>query len=782
LLLSLKESTLLKQVENHTVVLQGLFLSVLTLLIYSPAFHGGFIFDDINHLVSDRRLQTFAGLIKIWLYPTQDYQHQYYPLTSTTFWLMHQLWGFNTLGFHLVNVSMHALNALLLWRLLALLKVPGSYWAALLFAVHPVNVQSVAWIIELKNVQSCFFYLAAAIAFMYPLLKYGKVRWSWYIAALLLFVCALLSKAATSSLPIGLLLLLFWKRRQTFWRDLLWLLPFIVMGGMFAGYVKNLEEQFSGNGLDLGLNTSDRWVLLGQTIWFYATQLVLPVDMRFVYPKWRVDATQWLQWLPTCGLLVVVVLFVKMRKLWGNGPLAGLLYFCLAIGPLAFVSVAYMRFSYVANHWVYWASMGFITLMATALVQCLTRRKLRVAVMLIVVCGMGLRSWYHAHLYEGSIPMWRHVLAEYPTFSSAHLNLANFIRADDPAGAFSHYQLALMYNPYSYRSLIGMGTLFLQTNKPVLCRFYTAQAILYDPHNPFFWYQNARAKIVLGQVHEGQKILEKVLSKKPDQFESIVLLAHVYLIENRLADAAKLADQAHEIDPEDQQTLGIVGMVQARQGNNEQAKENLIKAIVLNPSFNDGLLTLAIINHQQGNLGVAQMYYKRVLALDENSVAAHEKLGLTYWEQSKWDLALEHCGKAYELDPTRILAGRRAADAMGHLGQLDEATTLFRKLHAQSPNSPQLINELAWVLAVQGDSASLPLAQQAAKLTDDKVALVLDTLGAAYAASGDFTQAIHWTTQALAITHADGEADLQTGIQKRLALYQQNQRQTTYAR
>lgn len=777
-----EESPLLKQVDQRTFWLQACFLVALTILVYSPAFHGGFIFDDVGHLVDDRRLRTLAGLMKIWLYPTQDYIHQYYPLTSSTFWLIHRLWGFETLAYHLVNVAFHICNAMLLWRLLSQLKVPGSYWGAMLFAVHPINVQSVAWIIELKNVQSCFFYLACACTFVHFVLNRGKASWGWYALALLLFVGALLSKAATSSLPLGLVLILFWKRRPTFWRDFVLLIPFALMGSVFAGYVKNLEENYSGFGIDLGLNMLDRWALLGQTLWFYASKMVLPIDLRFVYSRWALDGTQVMQWLPNLGLVLAVAVLVKMRRRWGWGPVTGLLYFIAAVGPLAFVSVAYMRYSYVANHWVYWASMGFLTLMATALVQICTQPKLRLVVMLVVVVGLGARSWCHAHIYQTPIMTWEHVLDANPTEAMAHLNLANAIRHENQAASFKHYQLALMYNPYSFRSMFGLGTLYLTNGDAALCRFYTTQALFYYPTNPFFQYQNARAKIVLGQVRDGQAVLEKVLVRNPDQFESIVLLAHVYLIEDRVDDAAKLAERAEAIDPDDQQTLGIIGMVQARRGQYEQAKRNLLDAIIKNPKFNDGLLTLAIINHQEGNLGIARMYYQRVLTLDANSVAANEKLGLLAWEEGKWEEALTHCRKAFELDPTRTLAARRAADALAHLGKFDEALALFNELHKQTPESPQLLNELAWLLAIRGDAQCLPLAMKVARMTDHKVAVVLDTLGASYAVTGDFAKAIDWAQQAIAITQASGEVQLQAGIKARLSLYQQGKYQTHYTR
>jgi tetratricopeptide (TPR) repeat protein len=412
----------------------------------------------------------------------------------------------------------------------------------------------------------------------------------------------------------------------------------------------------------------------------------------------------------------------------------------------------------------------------------LPSNKWRVRIMLAMVLAFGARSWSHAHLYDDPRLIWKHVLDEYPTLAMGHLNYANAIRTDDPHMAFWHYQQALIYNPYSPNSRFGLGTLYLVHDYVELGQFYTSQAMLYNNVSPFIKYQNARCRILLGDVEQGRKILEKVLVTNPNQFETIVLLAHVYLIDNRVEDAQKLADQAVEIDPADKQTLGIIGMIQARQGKFDQAKTNLLKAIMFNPKFIDGLLALGVINHQEGNVGIAKMYYQRVLDINANNTAANEKLGLLCWEQEQWQAALDHCRLAYQADTSRTLAGRRAADALGQLGRIDESLALFREIYEKGQRSPQLLNELAWTLSLKADPRSLTLAQQTAKMTDHRVALVLDTLANTYAATGDFEQAQQWATKALEIAKQSGETQLANGIESRLSLFEQQKPWTQYAR
>ena len=266
----------------------ALALVALTLLSYAPALDGGFVFDDSMYVTGDGRLETVSGLGEIWTeVGGPDYRHQYYPLTSSAFWVQYQWWGDRPVGYHLVNVLLHALNAVLLWRLLRRLGLPAAWLAAAVFAVHPVHVQSVAWISELKNVLSTAFFLSSMHLFVRYLglvASRSPAGWVTYGLGVALFVCALLSKTATCLLPAALLLVVWWKRGRVDRRSLLAVAPLVVLGAAFVLMTVYLESHYRAHGAAYAHSGLERLLIAGRALWFYAAKLAWPAKLALIYP------------------------------------------------------------------------------------------------------------------------------------------------------------------------------------------------------------------------------------------------------------------------------------------------------------------------------------------------------------------------------------------------------------------------------------------------------------------------------------------------------------------
>ncbi len=274
---------------KHWVFAAALALAVL--FVYQPAWHGGFLFDDDLHLLNNPVLQP-GGLLRIWVPGTYV---NYWPVTSTAFRLQFELWGLDPLGFHLINIALHAISAILIWRILVLLRVPGAMFASALFALHPVNVQSVAWITQLKNTLS--LPLALLSVLFYFLYEQRGGRWR-FAAAVGAFLLAALAKGMTLTLPIVLLACAWWQRGRIERRDLLRVLPYVLIGVFMIGMEVCQQHVSAGGNVVRCDNFLSRTAVAGCAVWFYLWKLIWPADLMFVYPQWRLDAWSVLSYLP----------------------------------------------------------------------------------------------------------------------------------------------------------------------------------------------------------------------------------------------------------------------------------------------------------------------------------------------------------------------------------------------------------------------------------------------------------------------------------------------------
>ena len=417
----------------------------LSLACYWPALHGGRLWDDEAHITRPD-LRPVAGLVQIWtsLHATQ----QYYPLLHSAFWIEHRLWGDATLGYHLTNVLLHATSALLLVLALRRLNVPGASLAGMVFAVHPVCVESVAWISEQKNTLSLVFYLLAALAYLW----FDRDRQkSAYLLASLLFVLALLTKTVTATLPAALLVILWWQRGRLSWRrDALPLAPWLgvaAASGLLTSWVERTYVGAQGGTFDLTL--VQRFLLAGRVVWFYLGKLVLPLHLVFVYPRWDAGALAagWAGYL-AAAVLATAALWA-LRRRW-RGPLAAWLFFVGSLFPaLGFFNVYPFIFSYVADHFQYLACMAPIAAASAGAAVLLNQASPAVraagwGLAALLVAVLGVLSHAQSRAYADEFTLYSTTVERNPQCWMAHNNLGLwYAGSGDPEKAIAHFREAL---------------------------------------------------------------------------------------------------------------------------------------------------------------------------------------------------------------------------------------------------------------------------------------------------------------------------------------------------
>ena len=549
---------------------RGLLLLALILFAYLPSLHNGFIWDDDLYVTHNALLSSWTGLWRIWTEPGAV--QQYYPVVFTSFWVERHLWGLAPMGYHLVNVLLHAGVAVLAWRLLEDLEVPGAWWAAALFAVHPVHVESVAWITERKNVLSGVCYLAA----LWRCLRAAgctvsaptpATHWRAYLPAWGFGLAALLSKTVTATLSGAWLLLVWWKRGRLTWRDVFTVLPFVLAGLGLGLVVMDLEHHRAGaEGVDWTLSLAQRLLIAGRALWFYAGTLAWPQALTFIYPRWNVDPTALRWWFYPAAAGVLVSGLWLLRQRWGRGPLTAVLFFCGTLAPaLGFINFYPMRFSFVADHFQYLASLGLLTLAAALGTSALrSRPALGRALGSLLLALLGLLTWRQQASYRNQETLWQETLAKNPMAWMAHFNLGVIM---DKQGrleeAIGHYLDALKQRPDDAQVYNNLGVvLFKQGKFDEAMREYR-EALRVNPRDPAT-YNN------IGNVLVRQEQLDVAIAAYR---EALRLDPAFAVVHNNLGAILELRGQREEALAHYREALRI-------RPDFRQARENLQKALM----------------------------------------------------------------------------------------------------------------------------------------------------------------------------------------------------------
>jgi len=409
----------------------GTGLVALTFLVYVPAMGGGFVWDDDAHFLQVPAMVEPGGLWKIWTAWREGPTLQYYPLLFSTFWVQVRLWGLdNPLPYHVVNVAFQAANAIMFWLLLRRLRVRAAWVAAAVFAVHPVHVESVAWITELKNLQSTLFYLLAVLAYL-RFDESGVNR--WYATSLLLFACALLSKTVTCSLPVALIFICWWRGRRVGVREIAQLVPFFALGlamSLVTRWWEIVHVAAEGEAFQMPLPA--RLIVASRALLFYAGKLLWPHPIIFIYPRWQIAPSSPVGFWPAAVVATIVAAAMALSHRLGRGIILAPAYFVVTLFPaLGFFNVAFMRFTFVQDHFQYLASLGLIALYAAGGAWLLGRlgvgRALAIPLVAAILAVLGAFSWKQAGAYQDAKSLWYDTLAKNPNAWMARINLGSLL-------------------------------------------------------------------------------------------------------------------------------------------------------------------------------------------------------------------------------------------------------------------------------------------------------------------------------------------------------------------
>src|SRR5881392_2181646 len=424
-------------------------LAAVTIFAYRPAWHAGFLWDDDDYIINNELLTSPHGWQRIWF--SLDSPSQYFPLTYSTFRIEHALWGLNTTGYHLVNLLLHVANAFLVWAVLARLRVPGAWLAAAIFALHPVQVESVAWITERKNVLMGFFFLLTLLAWIAFVDERTKRPWRFYGLALILYLLALSAKTTACTLPAALFLILWLQKKPISWKRVFQIVPFLVLGiamGLLAMWWERYHQGTSRTVFTF-LSPIERVLVASRAIWFYLSKLAWPSNLTFIYPRWDIAPTHLLNyaWL-LAGVFVCVAIYF-LRRYVGRCVEVAAAFFVATLSPvLGFIMLYTFRYTFVADHYQYLACIGPIALASAGVVTFADAfkqsRGLILSAAVCVLAVLGVLTWRQSVRYGDIEALWRVTLAKNPGCWMAHNNLGFVLFEKGQFDqAIAHYQAAL---------------------------------------------------------------------------------------------------------------------------------------------------------------------------------------------------------------------------------------------------------------------------------------------------------------------------------------------------
>jgi tetratricopeptide (TPR) repeat protein len=727
----------------------ALLLIAFVFIAYAQVFRADFIWDDESHLTRNPCVIGPLGLKEIWT----TTQAVYYPLVLTTFWALHKFVALNPLSYHALNVLLHAVSAILLWRVLRLLEVRGAWLGAALWALHPVMVQSVAWITELKNTQSCIFYLLSILFFLKcedqggavsrpPQRRTGHRRSLVFALSLFFFILATLSKPSVVMLPFVLALCVWWMRGKIRWRDTLTLAPFALISIVASAWTI-WEQRFHARavGPDWTQTFPERLIIAGKAIWFYLGKLVWPHPLIFIYPRWDVDSSKVVAYLPLMAAMAALIASWFVRAQWGRALFFAAAYYVISLFPvLGFFSVYFFRYSFVSDHFQYLASIGPLAL-----------------------TGAGI-----ATLFSRFCETPDHFVSHPDAVPRSGSTIASPRRRLVLSGALCGILLVLLgfltwRQTAEYHNLFALYTATLQKN-------------------PRCWMAHYNLGIVLseqGEADQAMEHYEQAVALRPDYAEAHYNLGRLLVEHGQLNDAIAHYERATAINPADAEAQNNLGVTLFGIGRNDDAIAHYQKALEIRPDYAEASCNLANALIAKDDFDGAIARYKACLAVIPDQEEAQFNLASALLRKGRTDEAIVEYQKVLQMHPESADSHANLGIAWLTKGRVRDAMAEYTKALQISPENLAALSNLAWLLATSPDptlrngSEAVRLAERAdsASSRSDKHPTVLRILAAAYAEAGQFAEAKETAQHALEAANIQGNTTLAEALQGELALY-----------
>ncbi len=749
-------------------------LLLAALFAYAPAINGGFLWDDDRYVSNNPLMSAEDGLWRIW---TTSETPQYYPLVFTSFWLEAHLWGLAPWTLHLVNIVLHVATAAMLWRVLGTLGIPGARLAVCIFALHPVHVESVAWISERKNVLSGLFYVSAFAAY----LNYSDSgRSKSYIASLLLYAAALLSKTVTCTFPIAILLVQWWKHGRISKRQIQLMVPFFVLGASLGATTIWLEKYHVGaGGNEWDWSFLQRCMIAGRAVLFYAGKLALPTNLMFNYPRWHIDTSSvWQLGLPVLVIAIVLGLF-RARSRIGRGPFAAVAFFIITLSPaLGFVDVYPFRFSFVADHFQYLASIGMIVLataaIAVGLRKCLSARisGISLTVVALVLASLcGALTYRHARLFSSAETLWKTTIQQNPRSWLAHYNLGVLLwLRGDIAGAEQQYLRTLEINPNHAIAYVNLGNIAaVRGDSDQAIKRYSA-ALAIDPAEPTAYYNLAKAYSRQGRTAEAIAAYNNAIAVDPKMSAARDNLGLLYLASGERDLARHQFELALRNDPRDATAAFNLGVVAERAGDLMVAQNRYVEALSIDPKFADAWYRSGVCWRKMDRLNEARSALRKAVEHSPRHALALTELAEVNMMRGDFDGAIENYTSVLKINPRDASARHNVSVIDQKLKRYAAAIAVLDAGLKADPDSLAIMHDLAKLLANCPD-ASLRDGPRAVELATHVVDRLpsprpeaLRTLAEAYAQIGRFDRAIAALERAIEVAGSAGSNALVTEL------------------